>query len=162
MYCKNDSYMWHIQIFLVRTVRFFCWMYSSVTWFHCFLYFCSMNSDYGCIVQPKHIAFYITIIKCCEWTLHLIVYVLASLIRRLNDTKDSLEILKRNVWLRLLEIKLVSFVCRACSVNCVCVCVYTHTHNSHHTMKIEKGTLENIVGDNFKSMRSVSIMLTVK
>ena len=34
----------------------------------------------------------ITIIKCCEWTFqNFIVYVLASLIRRLNDTRDNLE-----------------------------------------------------------------------
>jgi hypothetical protein len=58
-----------------------------------------MNSDDDCIVQPKHVDFYITVIKCCEWTFHFIVYVLASLIRRLSDTRDNLEILKKNVWL---------------------------------------------------------------
>ena len=58
-----------------------------------------MNPDDDCIMQPKCVAFYITIIKCCEWTFHFIFYILASLIRRLNDTRDILEILKKNVWL---------------------------------------------------------------
>jgi hypothetical protein len=56
-----------------------------------------MNPDDDCIVQPKHVAFCITIIKCCEWTFHFIGYVLDSLIRRLNDIRDNLENLKKNV-----------------------------------------------------------------
>jgi len=32
-----------------------------------------MKPDAGCLVQPKHVAFWITIIKNCAWTVCLIV-----------------------------------------------------------------------------------------
>ena len=43
---------------------------------------------------------------------------------------------------------------------CIYVCMYVY--NSHHVMRIEKGTFENIAIYNFKSMRRMNIMLNVK
>jgi len=46
----------------------------------------------------------------------------------------------------------------------ICMYIYNYIfiYNSHHVMRIEKVTFENIEVDNFKSIRRVSIMLTVK
>ena len=48
----------------------------------------------------------------------------------------------------------------------VCIYIYIYIYlfiyNSHHVMRIEKGTFENMAVDNFKSMRRLNIMLNVK
>ena len=50
------------------TVSFYCYIYAREFLF----YFCNTKPDAGCLVQPKHVAFWITIIKNRVWTVLLL------------------------------------------------------------------------------------------